>query len=540
MEATQELDAQILELVRDGVVLIGAHDEVAYMNAAAGRMVGWSTDEARGKPIDEVICVFNEDGRPTSLERYSTSSLFRSLSLMRRDGEICRVVARLSWIQSSRCGGYVLLMLRAKRRVDRLVRRLSRRNLADPITGLLNRSALENEIEQRRHWPDRWVAEVQIDAMTRSPRPSRDAFDSLVRRVGEVFTIRTDIVEVAARISDHGFVLLLEARCAEEVRSLCERLSFLIEGLQPETARLTSRIGIVRIDSAHDASSILEAAHVASKIAAQRSEREIYIMDLGDAALRSYRRQTNLHGILASILRGDCIQLFYQPVVPLRQTDEAGERFELLSRIVDEEGRSVSAFELIADAEANGLAGKIDRVVVRKSFECLYRIYGNLSARKLACASINLSASSLGDEALLDMVLSELDRGNVDPRRVCFEITESSSIKDVAEARAFIECLRNRGCSFSLDDFGSDNASFVRLLDLGYFEYLKIDGALIQRLDKDPVAVAVVASISDIAKRMGMRTVAEYVDRESLMDKLRLVGIDFAQGYLVGRPMPFR
>jgi EAL domain-containing protein (putative c-di-GMP-specific phosphodiesterase class I) len=78
------------------------------------------------------------------------------------------------------------------------------------------------------------------------------------------------------------------------------------------------------------------------------------------------------------------------------------------------------------------------------------------------------------------------------------------------------------------------------LLDLGYFEYLKIDGALIQRLDKDPVAVAVVASISDIAKRMGMRTVAEYVDRESLMDKLRLVGIDFAQGYLVGRPMPFR
>jgi len=91
-----------------------------------------------------------------------------------------------------------------------------------------------------------------------------------------------------------------------------------------------------------------------------------------------------------------------------------------------------------------------------------------------------------------------------------------------------------------LDDFGSESASFVRLLDLGYIEYLKIDGALIQRLDKDPVAFDVVKSISDIAHRMGMRTVAEYVDRESLMPRLRQVGIDFAQGYLVGQPMPFK
>jgi EAL domain-containing protein (putative c-di-GMP-specific phosphodiesterase class I) len=91
-----------------------------------------------------------------------------------------------------------------------------------------------------------------------------------------------------------------------------------------------------------------------------------------------------------------------------------------------------------------------------------------------------------------------------------------------------------------LDDFGSESASFVRLLDLGHLEYLKIDGALIQRLDKDPVAVDVVTSISDIAHRMGMRTVAEYVDRESLMTKLPQVGIDFAQGYLVGEPAPFR
>lgn len=540
MDEIQAVDTQILELVRDGVVLVDADNSVAYLNAAAGRLIGWSPLEARGKPIDEVVCIFDEEGAPTSLAQHTTSSVFRNLSLLRRDGEVCRVIARLRWVQSSDSDGYVLLLLRAQNRPDRLKRRLGRLNMWDPITGLLNRSGLEKAIEKRRDEPNHWMAEVRINAMENSARQGDGRPDSWVRRVAEVFAIRADIVEVAARLPDNGFGVIIEAESEQDVVSVCERLSALVEGLEVEGARLGASIGIVRIDPSYDASSVLEAAHVASEIAGRQSDPEIHVMELGDIAVRHYQKEANIQGTVDSVLNGDKIELFYQPVVPLGQADEAGDRFELLSRIVDDEGRYVSAFEFIADAEANGLAAKIDRAIVRKSFECLYRVYGDSSARRLNSASINISASSLGDEALLDIVLEEFERGIIDPSQVCFEITESSSIKNPADAKAFIDRLRRKGCSFSLDDFGSESASFVRLLDLGHIEYLKIDGALIQRLDKDPIAVDVVTSISDIAHRMGMRTVAEYVDRESLMTKLPQVGIDFAQGYLIGQPALFR
>lgn len=540
MDAKQKADAQFLELVRDGVVLVGPDKCVAYLNAAASRLIGWSVVEAQGKLVDEVVCVFDADGAPTSLDPHAKSIVFRNLSLLRRDGEICRVVARLKSVQSSHFDGYFLLLLRAHSRVDRMIRRLSRLNPLDPVTGLLNRDALEKEIQTQRHMPNRWVAEVQVRAMMLSPSSSSDAFKSSVQRVGQVFAIRGDMIEAAARVSENGFGLVIQAQSAQDVRGICERLTAIIERLHVDDARLSSCIGIVRIDPSYDASSILEAAHLASEIAARDSEPEVHVMELSDVAVRRYRKETNFHAVVDSILHGDRIQLFYQPVAPLNQSHETGERFELLSRIVDEEGRLVSASELIADAEANGLAGKIDRAIVRKSFECLYRAYGGTSDRKLKCASINISASSLGDEALLDIVMGEFERGIIDPHQICFEITESSRIKNIIQARSFIERLRTRGCSFSLDDFGSEGASFVRLLDLGYVEYLKVDGALIQRLDKDPVVADIVASISDIAHRMGMLTVAEYVDRESLAIELRKIGIDFAQGYLIGQPMPFR
>jgi Amt family ammonium transporter len=408
------------------------------------------------------------------------------------------------------------------------------------MTGLLNKSGLEREIEKRRHARNRWVAEVHINAMMHAAWSGSNAFDTLVHRVARVFSIRTDIVEVAARVSEKCFGLVIEARSSEQAETICERLSLLVENIEVEGVRLTCSIGIVQIDPSHDAPSIVEAAHVAAEIAAQHSDPEIHLMELNDVAVQRFQKAANVQGVVDSILHHDRIAIFCQPLVPLGECSEMGDRFELLTRIVDEEGRHISACELIADAEANGLAGKIDRAIVRKSFECLYRVYGGSGERRLACASINISASSLGDEALLEIVTTELKRGIIDPGKVCFEITESSSIKDPADAKAFIARMRQCGCSFSLDDFGSESASFVRLLDLGYIEYLKIDGALIQRIDQDPLAFDVVKSISDIAHRMGMRTVAEYVDRESLMSQLRHVGVDFAQGYLVGQPLPFK
>lgn len=163
--------------------------------------------------------------------------------------------------------------------------------------------------------------------------------------------------------------------------------------------------------------------------------------------------------------------------------------------------------------------------------------YNRRQGGPVSSYSINLSAASIGEESFLEYVLETIERHQVPPQLVCFEITETSAIANLNKAIAFMRRLKDIGCQFALDDFGSGLSSFAYLKSLPV-DYLKIDGVFVKDIVADPIARAMVASINTIGHEMGLQTVAEFVENEEILDQLRELGVDYAQGYHLGHPQP--
>jgi EAL domain-containing protein (putative c-di-GMP-specific phosphodiesterase class I) len=185
-------------------------------------------------------------------------------------------------------------------------------------------------------------------------------------------------------------------------------------------------------------------------------------------------------------------------------------------------------------AERYHLMSRIDRFVVQHALQVLHDTPGLLAS--LGCCSINLSGQSLGDDDFLDFVLRQLDRTRVSPRKICFEITETAAIGNLQAASSLISTLKQIGCSFALDDFGSGLSSFAYLRSLPV-DYLKIDGVFVKDIADDPIDRALVRSINEVARVMGKRTIAEFVESEDILMELRAIGVDYAQGLCVGPPV---
>jgi EAL domain-containing protein (putative c-di-GMP-specific phosphodiesterase class I) len=201
----------------------------------------------------------------------------------------------------------------------------------------------------------------------------------------------------------------------------------------------------------------------------------------------------------------------------------------------DEQGRMAQPATFLGAAERYDLAVKIDRWVVEEAFAWLARHQAHL-ARLHLCA-INLSGHSLADAEFIDFVIGEFDRTGVAPEKLCFEITETAAIANLANAIRFIARLQALGCRFALDDFGSGLSSFAYLKNLPV-DFLKIDGLFVRDTVNDPIDYAMVKCIHEMGRMMGKRTIAEFVETTDILAKVRDIGVDYAQGYGIGRPRP--
>lgn len=215
--------------------------------------------------------------------------------------------------------------------------------------------------------------------------------------------------------------------------------------------------------------------------------------------------------------------------------DDSGERYEVLLRVLDDDGRIILPRAYLPAAERYNLATRIDRWVVRKT---LYWITEHPDfVERLAMCSINLSGQTLGDEEFPSFVTELLRITKAPAHKICFEITESSAIANLLGATRAIRDLKAWGCRFALDDFGSGLSSFAYLKNLDV-DYLKIDGMFVKDIVDDPIDLAMVRSINDIGHVMGKKTVAEFVENDAILMLLREIGVDYAQGFGIGRPKP--
>jgi EAL domain-containing protein (putative c-di-GMP-specific phosphodiesterase class I) len=230
--------------------------------------------------------------------------------------------------------------------------------------------------------------------------------------------------------------------------------------------------------------------------------------------------------------------LYAQEIAPLGPTDPGGGHIEILLRLHDEAGRMILPDSFIPAAERYGLMTSLDRWVVENVFKIIAQCMAEKRSCPLAMCAINLSGTTIGDDAFLNFLREQFVTYAIPPEMICFEITETSAISNLSSAIKFINELKGLGCQFSLDDFCAGMSSFAYLKHLPV-DFLKIDGSFVKDMLDDPINRAMVEVINHIGHVMGKRTIAEFVETPQIEQALLEIGVDFAQGYVIERPHLF-
>jgi len=432
---------------------------------------------------------------------------------------------------------------------------LSYRASHDPLTGLANRrefeARLRRALETARlgpaleaagvHAAEHALCYLDLDQFKLiNDTCGHIAGDELLHQVGGLVRERVRRRDTVARLGGDEFGILMEHCSLGQARRVAENLRQAIDQFQfaweDKRFNVSASLGLAALDRFTESDgAVLSAADSACCAAKAQGGNRVHVYDAADAELARWHGEMQWAERIQRALVEGRFTLYRQPIVPIDPSRREGIHYELLLRMRDERGNLVSASAFLPAAERYNLATRLDRWVVREALGWLARHPEHLA--NLHQCSINLSGRSLGDASFLEFVSERLAAEQVPPEKVCFEVTETSAIADLPAARRFIKALRARGCRFSLDDFGTGLSSFAYLKNLPV-DTLKIDGMFIKDIAVDPIDLAMVRSINEIGRVMGKHTVAEFVEDEAVLAKLREAGVDYAQGYGVGPPEP--
>ena len=280
----------------------------------------------------------------------------------------------------------------------------------------------------------------------------------------------------------------------------------------------------------------MSAADAACYVAKDRGRNQIHLYESRDSDLVRHRGEMQWVSRIQRALEEHRLRLSWQEI---RRTDgapEATRHVELLLRMVDEDGSEILPMAFIPAAERYSIMPSLDTWVIEETLSVCKR-YLELRGDLRCLFAINLSGASLKDPTFRRMLLAHLEANPALGPHLCFEITETAAIGNLAVVNGFIDAMRGFGCSFALDDFGSGLSSFTYLKNLKV-DYLKIDGAFVRDIASNPVDRSMVEAIHRIGHQMGLKTVAEYVENDQTLALLRQIGVDYVQGSCVHRPEP--
>lgn len=272
-------------------------------------------------------------------------------------------------------------------------------------------------------------------------------------------------------------------------------------------------------------------------MAKERGGNRVHVYDAADQETAHHEAQMHWVSQINSALEEDRFRIYRQTIQNIQDPGNDEQHYEVLLRLQGEDGRVVSPFHFIPAAKRYGLMSKLDRWVVNRTLTKMAEIFARNPDGQLSC-SINLSGQSFCEDGFIDYIVSEIDASQVPTSRICFEITETAAVSNLSQAVEFMRALKEIGCRFSLDDFGSGMSSFTYLKNLPV-DYLKIDGYFVKTMLENNIDHAMVASINQIGHVMGLKTIAEFVENDALLSELQAMGVDYAQGYGIGKPEPF-
>jgi diguanylate cyclase (GGDEF)-like protein len=423
-----------------------------------------------------------------------------------------------------------------------LVQQLSHQAVHDALTGVDNRRGFEGLLKRVLDSPEANQASALLYLDLDQFKVVNDtcghaAGDVLLRQISALMQSRIRTMDGLARLGGDEFGILLESCPKEKARSIADQLVETIRNFRFEWEKklftIGVSIGVVPIPQANGSvSSLLIAADQACYAAKERGGNRVHVYEPDDGTLVQRHGEMQWVRRINDALRNDQFRLYYQPIVSLGADPIPEERGEILLRLSDEQGHLILPGSFMPAAEHYGLVTAVDRWVFSHALEAL-------KSRGLALApvvySINLSGQSLSDDSFRAFVIEELRRTEVDPSQVCFEITETAAIANLSYALRFISVLKELGCLFALDDFGTGLSSFAYLRNLP-IDYLKVAGRFVRNMAEDPIDYAMVEAIHHIGRVMGIKTIAEHAENSAILEGLKTVGVEYAQGNILGRP----
>jgi len=278
-------------------------------------------------------------------------------------------------------------------------------------------------------------------------------------------------------------------------------------------------------------------ADLACHAAKEAGGNRVHMYHQGDQSLA--RRHSEMQWVtkLADAIKSDRLVLYCQDIVPVVPDQKSGHHFEVLVRMLDDNGGIIPPDTFLPAAERYNLVSSLDRWVVSHSFAWYSRHCTSTGVSGLDTIAINLSGASVTDSGFLEHIKNEMKNHQVPAGVICFEVTETAAVANIEAAAEFINELKHLGCRFALDDFGSGLSSYTYLKNLPV-DYLKIDGSFVRDMETDTIDCAMVSSIHQLARVIGIKTIAEFVENEGIRNKLAEIGVDYAQGYGISRPMP--
>jgi diguanylate cyclase (GGDEF)-like protein len=366
------------------------------------------------------------------------------------------------------------------------------------------------------------------------------AGDELLRQIAQILKAELREADIIARLGGDEFGVLLpgcsasdSSHLASKMLKAVQRFHFSWEG---KIFQIGVSIGVVAITpETQSVNKLLSSADVACYAAKEKGRNQVHFYEPNDKEVKRKHGEMLWVSRIRHALKEDSFQLYQQPIIHVVNDASNLAHYEILLRLVNEDGKIIEPATFLGAAELYGLMPEIDDWVLRNTFRWIVK--NEQYSQPFSQIAINISGQSISNKIFLDKVVNLLTDSGVNATKVCFEITETSAIANLELAKNFIQALKEMGCHFALDDFGSGMSSFAYLKNLPV-DYLKIDGSYVRDLVDDPIDRAMVIAVNQIGHAMGIETIAEFVENQTTLGALAAIGVDYAQGYGIAHPAP--
>lgn len=546
----KELAQITLHSIGDAVVTTDEQGRIKDFNPVAERLTGWTASEAKNQSISEICTIVDSRHRPLENPALQAISKGRAVSfsnhpiLISKSGEEFAIGDSAAPIRSTAGDiiGTVLVFHDVTEERGR-AKQLAWQANHDSLTHLYNRPKFVQSVEEaiadaKERQTHHVLCYMDLDHFKAvNDTCGHAAGDQLLTQIADLWKNQVRTSDVLARLGGDEFGLLVydcDLDCAIKIANdFCQSIQsfrFLYDG---KIFHVGVSVGVVPIDqNSLSTQEVLKLSDSTCYSAKNKGRNRVQVYYPNDSDMARQSEVSRWFSRLTKALDNDLFCLHTQKIASIHADSKERSLYEILLRLEDEAtGELVPPMAFLPTAERYNLMPKIDRWVISHALQhfCAYLPQPN------TLYSINLSGSSINDDSFIDFLRKQLYQHPIDPKILCFEITETMAISNLKKAADFILELKKLGCYFALDDFGSGMSSFTYLKHLPV-DYLKIDGNFVKEAPNDDIICAMLEAINQVGHVMGLKTIAEYVENQTILDKVRELGIDFAQGYQINHP----